>query len=1019
MRIAFNPTSAAPLTQAPSGDYLKAITFDLAGHNIFTRGEIFKGTDTTYEVFRKATQSAVGYNGLVPAPSYNSGSTVRFLREDGNWLIPNQRSISIGGETILNIQDINKSLDINSGNGIRIEAETDTNGNYTGKITVNTTFEIDPGEFDGTLADAFTSVKVGAAILKASVNKQLSLNAGTGITLSPNTTLNTIQIAAPIFTGATNSTAGKEGIVPAPTTSNTISYLRGDGNWVNLTTDQIIGLTNYVYNYTITSTPVNLATTDTLNQALAKLEHKANQGVYAYNWVISVTTEDTDQYINKWQEIVDFLNKVDDTNGADITDEFVTRKTNQDVTGKKTFINSDGTYFRWGNNGVRLIGSGDYGYLQLGQIAGDGTKTHKGKITGISAQTLTSLDIAAQASTFSGTVIANKFVSGNGVNDFSAGTVKLDVLNIPTSSGGTTFGPGSNGQVLKSNGTTVYWANDNNSNTWRNIKVNGTQIAGTGTDTYSVDYLSGDGISVTGVAGTSTTKNNTITITNAGVRSVTIGTGDNVNKLAVNTNGTTNYLTIPYATTASQLKNTSVSNPAEAASEQYLKWYSQISQASGYAGNNYGFPVSNNANGILWMGTHSGPYGGQLGVSSNGRLYYRFISNNTFPTTANGGSWNKIAWTSDIPNLSVSTSGSGNAVTDITVSGHAITVTKGSTFSTSGHTHYYLATPGDQRSTATTPNSYSNKFIFQGLKTNSTIGSPSSDTYSYLVGLRGWSDSSGGNSWELAFNNTGMYARNGATTSWGSWKKVAFTSDIPSVTVSTTGSGNAITSVSASGHAITFTKGTTFSVSGHTHDDRYVNVTGDTMTGTLNTAGTKGTWVSGMTSAAIQFNSLTAIDSNSFWKLFNMKSSGSHVVCYGGLGNNIGFYGYYSGRTENSHDWNFVANTANGNWTATASIYAAHFYENSDIQLKTNIQEILRSDNIPTIKEFDWKEDGSHSYGLIAQELEEQGYPELVSIKDDGYKTVNYSAALSLIVGKLQVKIKELEKEIKILKNKN
>ena len=46
------------------------------------------------------------------------------------------------------------------------------------------------------------------------------------------------------------------------------------------------------------------------------------------------------------------------------------------------------------------------------------------------------------------------------------------------------------------------------------------------------------------------------------------------------------------------------------------------------------------------------------------------------------------------------------------------------------------------------------------------------------------------------------------------------------------------------------------------------------------------------------------------------------------------------------------------------------------------------------------------------------GYPELVS-EGDGYKTVNYSAALSLIVGKLQVKIKELVKEIEILKNKN
>jgi hypothetical protein len=55
---------------------------------------------------------------------------------------------------------------------------------------------------------------------------------------------------------------------------------------------------------------------------------------------------------------------------------------------------------------------------------------------------------------------------------------------------------------------------------------------------------------------------------------------------------------------------------------------------------------------------------------------------------------------------------------------------------------------------------------------------------------------------------------------------------------------------------------------------------------------------------------------------------------------------------------------------------------------------------------------------LIAQELEEMGYSELVDSSGE-HKTVKYSAALSLIVGKLQVKIKELEKEIEILKNKN
>lgn len=47
----------------------------------------------------------------------------------------------------------------------------------------------------------------------------------------------------------------------------------------------------------------------------------------------------------------------------------------------------------------------------------------------------------------------------------AAKILKTNTINIPTSSGGTTYGAGSNGQVIKTNGTTVYWASDNNSDT--------------------------------------------------------------------------------------------------------------------------------------------------------------------------------------------------------------------------------------------------------------------------------------------------------------------------------------------------------------------------------------------------------------------------------------------------------------------------------------------------------------------------------------------------------------------------
>jgi len=50
--------------------------------------------------------------------------------------------------------------------------------------------------------------------------------------------------------------------------------------------------------------------------------------------------------------------------------------------------------------------------------------------------------------------------------EVSAGQVlKLNTINAPTASGGTTYGPGTSGQVLKSNGTTIYWTSDSDNDT--------------------------------------------------------------------------------------------------------------------------------------------------------------------------------------------------------------------------------------------------------------------------------------------------------------------------------------------------------------------------------------------------------------------------------------------------------------------------------------------------------------------------------------------------------------------------
>lgn len=49
------------------------------------------------------------------------------------------------------------------------------------------------------------------------------------------------------------------------------------------------------------------------------------------------------------------------------------------------------------------------------------------------------------------------------IGDAFVNKIQITTINAPTSSGGTTYGPGTSGQVLKSNGTSVYWTSDNNS----------------------------------------------------------------------------------------------------------------------------------------------------------------------------------------------------------------------------------------------------------------------------------------------------------------------------------------------------------------------------------------------------------------------------------------------------------------------------------------------------------------------------------------------------------------------------
>ena len=94
---------------------------------------------------------------------------------------------------------------------------------------------------------------------------------------------------------------------------------------------------------------------------------------------------------------------------------------------------------------------------------------------------------------------------------------------------------------------------------------------------------------------------------------------------------------------------------------------------------------------------------------------------------------------------------------------------------------------------------------------------------------------------------------------------------------------------------------------------------------------------------------------------------------------------------------------ANGNFNAN------QLYSSSDIRLKNNIQSIDADAPIDLVS-FTWNDTGKKSYGIIAQQIEEN-YPELVELNDTtGYKTVNYNAALVVKCAQLEKRIEELEK---------
>lgn len=97
-------------------------------------------------------------------------------------------------------------------------------------------------------------------------------------------------------------------------------------------------------------------------------------------------------------------------------------------------------------------------------------------------------------------------------------------------------------------------------------------------------------------------------------------------------------------------------------------------------------------------------------------------------------------------------------------------------------------------------------------------------------------------------------------------------------------------------------------------------------------------------------------------------------------------------------------------------IRADRFYTRSDIRLKSNICDLNNDDldklNKVVPKSYRFRNDNNKHFGFIAQDIEKI-FPYLVSIDNDGMKSVNYLEMVPLLLHK----INDLERKLDEIKN--
>ena len=294
----------------------------------------------------------------------------------------------------------------------------------------------------------------------------------------------------------------------------------------------------------------------------------------------------------------------------------------------------------------------------------------------------------------------------------------------------------------------------------------------------------------------------------------------------------------------------------------------------------------------------------------------------------------------------------------------------------------------------------------------------------------------------------------------------------PKITVTVGGSGNAVTTASFSGTALTLTKGATYNNYSHPAGSGASKSTGLYKFSTDSTSHISG--VTAVTKSDITALGIPSSDTNTTYSFssvnggFTVTSSGgySQTVSIGKpstadtadkVANTLTFTGYQSksyngsaavsvaipskvsdltndrgyitsytdtknttGSTDSSSKLYLVGATSqdsspvtysnSGVYTRRGAVYAsAGFYDTSDMRVKDNIESIdVSKADKIRLVEFDRTDREHHGYGVIAQELETV-YPSMVNTDENGFKTVNYSEIYAVKIKYLEDKIAALE----------